>query len=169
MNELTPGTYNEYYQNYVDKAGEDPVALLYDQVNDLSEFIEQNKERLNHRYDADKWTIRQVVMHIIDTEHVFAYRLLRIGRGDSSPLVGFEQDPYITNNDFTHLDYQDLIDQFVSRRLDTLGLINSLQSEYLNRLGNASGSDIDAGSLIFIIAGHVQHHLDVLKERYTKL
>lgn len=167
MTELTPGKYNQFYQSYVDAAGEDSIALLYDQVNNLSAFIEQNKDRLNYKYDGDKWSIRQVVMHIIDTEHIFAYRLLRIGRGDQTALQGFEQNPYIEDNDFTHLDYQDLIDQFVSRRLDTLGLFNSFQAEYLQREGIASDFEIDAGSLIFIIAGHVEHHLQILKERYA--
>jgi hypothetical protein len=167
MDNLKPGLYGQFYEHYVELGGDDPVALLYDQVDELSEFIETQKERLNYRYDADKWTIRQVVMHIIDAEHVFAYRFLRIGRGDKTPLVGFDLHPYIDYNDFLHLEEQDLIDLFVSRRLDTLGTINSMQTDYFERIGNASGADVDAGSLIYIMAGHVQHHINILKERYV--
>lgn len=158
--------YAPYYQTYISKVDDDVTAQLVQQSDELVSIIEENESKLNYAYAEGKWTLRQVVMHLLDTEQVFAYRLLRISRGDSTELPGFDQDVFIENNDFTHLDAGDLIRMIESQRSQTFSLINSLTTDKYELTGTASDNPVSTRALIYMIAGHMHHHLEIINDRY---
>jgi len=158
--------YAPFYETYVSKVEGNPLELMIEQANKLTSYIEENEDRLDYAYGENKWTIRQVVMHMVDTEHIFAYRMLRIARGDQTPMAGFDQDVFINNTDFTHLDAGDLIRAVENQRAQSFSLINSFTTDKLTLLGTASEKSVSVRAMVYLIAGHVQHHLDILEERY---
>ena len=113
-----------------------------------------------------KWTIKELVQHIIDAERVLSYRALRFARRDATDLAGFEEDDYVKNSNGDTRDYNDLLVEFSAVRNATILLFNSFTDEALQRIGSASGSIISVRALGFIISGHLQHHLTIIKERY---
>lgn len=166
MSKIKVGIHAPFYQSYIDKVNIDPMMMLGNQITELSDYLNINTEKLTHRYGEGKWSIREVVLHICDTETVFAYRLLRIARGDKTPLPGFDQDIFIDGNDFTHLDAHQLIEHFINTRKFTITLVNSLTKDQLDRVGEASGQKVSGGSIVYMIAGHTKHHINILLERY---
>lgn len=155
-----------FYSTYLDKVEGDPYELMVTQPERLTEFIEENEDRLDYAYAEGKWTIRQAVMHMVDTEQVFAYRLLTIARGDKTELPGFDQNVFIDNTDFSHLDAGDLIRVVENQRAFTFSLLNTITTDKLENMGVASGYDVSVRALIFMMAGHMEHHLEIFKERY---
>jgi len=117
-------------------------------------------------YAPGKWSIKEVAGHIVDTERIMAYRLLRIARGDSTPLPGFEQDDYVRDGNFASRTLANLIEEFRLVRAATLALLQGLDGEALVRRGLADGKPVSARALAYIIAGHERHHLDILQQRY---
>jgi len=167
MQKPTAPEYAPYYENYISKVEADPYELLVQQTDQLSSWIEENEDKIDYAYADGKWTVRQLVMHIMDTEQIFAYRLLRIARGDTgTPLPGFDQDVFIENTDFSHLDAGDLIRMVESQRAHTFALLNTVTTDKMDNTGIASGSPISVRALIYIMAGHAEHHLQILNERY---
>jgi hypothetical protein len=120
-----------------------------------------------HRYAADKWSIREVLGHISDTERVFSYRALVFARGDQSPLPSFEQDDYIRGAAFDRVPWADLMAEFEQVRRATIALFKGLTPEAWQRQGVASGNPMTARAAAWIIAGHELHHLAALRERYS--
>ena len=118
------------------------------------------------RYEPGKWSIKEVVGHVSDTERVMGYRLLRIGRGDVTPLPGFEQDPYVAAAGADRRPLASLLAELEAVRAATLALVESLPAEAWERRGTASGNPVSARALAYIIAGHAAHHHAVLRERY---
>lgn len=159
--------YAPYFNTYISKVQGDVFDLMSVQTDQLSEFIEENEDRLDFSYGEGKWNIREVVMHLVDTEQIFAYRALRIARGDETPMAGFDQDDYIAKSDFSHLDAGDLIRIVENQRAQTFSLIHSLTDNKLRLMGTASGNKVSVRALIYMIAGHMQHHLFILNERYV--
>ena len=123
-------------------------------------------ERGGDRYAAGKWTVRQVIGHMSDTERVLAYRALRIARGDATPLASFEQDDYVVNGPFESQTVAGLVEEFAAVREATLRLLEPLDAEAWNRAGTCSNHRATVHALGFVIAGHAQAHLDALAERY---
>lgn len=159
--------YAPYFNTYISKVQGDVFDLMSVQTDQLSQFIEENEDRLDFSYGEGKWNIREVVMHLVDTEQIFAYRALRIARGDETPMAGFDQDDYIAKSDFSHLDAGDLIRIVENQRAQTFSLIQSLTDDKLRLMGTASGNKVSVRALIYMIAGHMQHHLFILNERYV--
>jgi hypothetical protein len=122
--------------------------------------------RAAFRYAPDKWSIKEVVGHIGDTERVFGYRLLRISRGDETPLPGFDENAYVQAAGFDRRLLIDLVDDWVSVRNATLALARSIESAHWERRGIANGNPVSARALFSIMLGHVDHHCQVLKDRY---
>lgn len=120
----------------------------------------------NHRYADDKWSVKEVWIHILDTERIFAYRLLRIGRGDKTPLAGFEQDDYIIPSKANERTIESIISEYEAVRNNTLALVENLPESAWDEMGTASNNPISARAFAFIIAGHERHHLMGLKENY---
>ena len=124
------------------------------------------EERGDHRYADGKWSIRELLGHIIDTERIFSYRTLRIARGDATPLPGFDQDPYVLASGAPQRTIASLAAELAAVRASTIALLESLPDEAWTRIGSASGHPVSARALAYITAGHAQHHLQILRSRY---
>jgi uncharacterized damage-inducible protein DinB len=161
-----------YYGRYVDRAREavgsgDAVAHLVAQGERTAALLKGvPADREGFRYEPGKWSVREVVGHMADTERIMAYRALRIARGDETPLPGFDQDVFMASSGFDARTLQDLADEFAAVRRSTVALVASLDDAALARRGTASGNPVTVRALVGIIAGHELHHLAILKERY---
>jgi DinB superfamily len=163
-----PGEYASFYETYVSKVqGGDVLSQLESQRLQTAQLFAASSERDgNFRYAPDKWTIKEVVGHLSDTERIFTYRALRVARGDKTPLPSFEQNDYVKNGNFGEQSLADLVAEFGLIRTATLALFRSLNAEAWTRSGTASNNPITVRALAFITAGHELHHRDILKERY---
>jgi len=163
-NESAP--YQQPYLNAVDKSKgiiknlEDALDGLLQLVKDLPE------EKQLYSYAEGKWTIKELIQHIIDSERVFVYRALRFARKDETHLSGFEQDDYVANDDSNNRVFEDLINEFVFVRKSTILMFKSFDDEILKTYGTASGYSQSVRALGYIIAGHQLHHTNIIKERY---
>lgn len=157
-----------YYGKYTSRVkSEDIVATLEAQLEDTRSILGSLTESESaFRYAAEKWSIRQMLGHVIDTERIFSYRALRIARGDQTPIEGFEQDDYVRNGPFEHRSLAELIDEFATVRRATVFLLRSLNPEAWTRRGIASNNEVTVRALAYIIAGHELHHMNVLREKY---
>lgn len=162
----TSEEFGAYYQGYIDKVKGDPIEVLSSQIDTYTDFINENKDRMDYRYAEGKWSIRESLIHLIDTEQIFAYRALRISRGDVTPLAGFNQDDYIRNNNFDHITPKDILEEFTFQRKATLSMIKKFTDEQIDRVGVASNTNTSVRALIYIMAGHAQHHIDLFNSRY---
>lgn len=163
-----PREYAANCEKYVSLVStDDIVATLDAQRLQTSQLLAARSEREgNFRYAPGKWTVKEIVGHLADAERIFAYRALRIARGDTTPLPGFEQDDYVRSGNFDSRSLQDLAGEFDAIRVATVHLFGSLSREAWLRLGTASGSRVSVRGLAFIIAGHELHHRGILEERY---
>lgn len=165
-----PGTdeYAPYYGTYIGKVPEgDLRALLATQLGETLALIRSIPEaRGVHRYAPDKWSIKEVIGHLSDSERIFAYRALRIGRGDTTPLPGFEQNDYVPTGRFDARTLRDLADELAAVRQATIQLFAHLDEAALERRGTASGKPVSVRALAYIIAGHERHHVGIIKTRY---
>lgn len=160
--------YAPYYETYVSLVPEtDIVGALRDQSAEFEEvFSAIAEEKGSYAYAEGKWTIKEVVGHLNDCERIFAYRALRIGRGDETPLAGFDQNPYVENGNFNQTMLSDLIEEFRLLRQSSVLFFKNLSSEAWTRIGTASEAEVSARALAYIMVGHVRHHTNILKERY---
>ena len=158
--------FGAYYQGYINKVNGDPVETLSSQIDLYTDFIKENSDRMDYRYAEGKWSIRESLIHLIDAEQIFAYRALRISRGDMTPMAGFNQDDYIRDNNFDHISPWDIMEEFTHQRRATLSMIKKFTEGQINNVGVASDTNTSVRALIYIIAGHAQHHLDLFNERY---
>jgi uncharacterized damage-inducible protein DinB len=159
-----------YYAKYIEKvpAG-DLLAILERQRKETAALLKSIPEaKATNRYAPGKWSIKEVVGHVNDAERVFAYRAMRIARGDATPLASFDQDPYVASGKFDSRPLADLAAEFDAIRRATLALFKSLDADTAARRGTASGNGVSARALAYIIAGHERHHMDIVKERYLK-
>jgi hypothetical protein len=167
---LKPETseYDPYYEKYISLVTEpDLVKVLEYQPAELVYLLgplEEGKGR--HAYAEGKWTIKEVISHLIDGERIFAYRVLRISRGDETPIEGFEQDGYIENSHANERSFDDLLEEFVLLRKANVRLLKNLRDDGWTRIGTASENRISVRALGFIMAGHVRHHIGLLKGQY---
>jgi DinB superfamily/ClpX C4-type zinc finger len=162
-----PSEYAPYYGRYISLVpGTDLFAALRAQRPETLElFSGLNGDR---QYAAGKWTVKEVLGHLIDTERIMAYRALRIARNDATPLPGFEQDDYVRYGGFGACRLTDLMDEFDCVRETTLFLFEKLPAEAWLRRGTASENAVSARALGYIIAGHELHHRRILKEKYAR-
>ncbi len=164
------GDYARFARGYVEAAraaGVDPRELIRDQVARLRAACERlSDEDALRRYEPGKWSVKEVLGHMADAERVFAYRLLRIARGDDTPLPGFDQDVFVRGADYDRRPLPYLLADFEAARASTISLLEGLEREPLERRGVTNGEPVIARALVFIIAGHAEHHLRVLGERY---
>jgi uncharacterized damage-inducible protein DinB len=160
--------YDPYYERYISLVGgDDPIAPLATQADQLRDLLNgQSEERGSHAYGEGKWTIKEVLSHLIDGERIFAYRALRVSRGDETPIEGFEQDGYVENSHANERSFADLLDEFELLRRANLSQFRMLNDADWSRIGTANHARISARALAFIMAGHVAHHAKILRERY---
>jgi len=168
MNRPTETEYATYFQNYVGQVNEsDIMAVLRSEIDDLDVLLNRvPPEKEGWAYAEGKWTIREVVGHLIDGERVFGYRALCIARGETQNLPGFEQDDYLRTSPYNHIDLEDLLSELRLVRLSNIAMFRNLDEEAWNRIGIANNNEVTVRALAFIMAGHLRHHMKVLQERY---
>jgi hypothetical protein len=157
-----------FYFTYIDRIPQDDVVgVMEKQLADAAVlFAEISEEKSLHRYAPDKWSIRQVVNHISDTERAFAFRALWFGRGFTDPLASFDQNVSVDGARADDYSWVRHVAEFADVRRATLALFRNLPAEVWKRSGVASGHLVTVNALAYIIAGHVAHHLAILRERY---
>ncbi len=166
--ELTSQDYNAYYKGYIDLLGD--ISLLPALENgkkkfkDLIAVIPDSK--LNYAYATEKWTVAEVLVHIIDTERIFQYRALRFSRLDATPLPGFEQDDYVLESYANQRTKEDILREFLIVREASINFFSLLSNDVLKRTGTASGLPWSVAALGLVISGHQRHHFNIIKERY---
>ena len=168
LNQLPVNEYSEFVATYI-KALDD-IDLLDELEISLHDFIKfiQNipMDKFDYRYAEGKWTIKDIIQHIIDAERIFGYRALRISRNDKTPLAGFEENDYVENTNANGRSIQELLTDFSAVRHSNLLLFKSFSEEQLTRLGIASNHTISVRAQGFLMIGHLKHHQRVFKERY---
>jgi uncharacterized damage-inducible protein DinB len=169
VSDLNTSEYNAFYKTYIEKVSN--TFNLIDgfylgQKLTLDFFNSIPKEKLNYRYAEDKWSIKEVLQHIIDTERVFMYRCFRIARHDKTPLVSFEQDDYIKPSGADEKSFEALIEEYQSVRQCFIVLLKSLKNTDLEFMGTASGNPMSARAAAFMVLGHEKHHIEVVENRY---
>jgi hypothetical protein len=160
--------HNPYYSRYIDLVPDtDILDTLQRQMNEtLTIFKGVSEEKGNYRYAADKWSVKEVLGHLTDTERVFGYRALRVARNDQMPLAGFEQDDYVRFGPFARRPLAELANEFAAVRQSSIFLFRELDEEAWARRGTANNSVISVRALAYIMAGHELHHRRILKEKY---
>jgi hypothetical protein len=161
------GEYAKYYENYINKAGDKIFKILESQVLDVRALMSEVPfEKENYSYAPGKWTLKEVLGHINDSERIMGYRALCIARGEKNKLPGFDENAYVGNTDYSKRSLNDLAHEFGVIRDSNIILFNSFIEKDLNRKGIANENEISVRALIYVIAGHVNHHLDIIRERY---
>lgn len=167
--DLPVSEYNPYYHTYILALGD--INLMdgfEDGKNNFISFIEElPEEKLNYSYAEGKWTLAEVLMHIIDAERVFQYRALRFARNDNTPLAGFDQDIYVPQSNASKKMKKEILDEYLTVRNSTISLFKSFDDAVLKRIGMASDSKMSTRAMGFIICGHQAHHLKIIRERYS--
>ncbi|MGB0861485.1 MAG: DinB family protein [Saprospiraceae bacterium] len=160
--------YAPYYHTYIGKVPEGKlIQLLSTQIeNTLTTFARISEEKGAYRYAEGKWSIKEVLGHIIDTERIMVFRALAIGRGDKTPIPGFEQDDYVATSNADARTIAEMVEELKLVRQSTIALFQSFTDEMMQELGTASGLPVSTRALAYIIVGHELHHLGILKERY---
>jgi hypothetical protein len=160
--------YAPYYEKYVSLVPEgDVVETLERQLDDTLALLRGvTQERAGYRYAPGKWSIKEVVGHIIDTERIFSYRALAIARGERQPLPGMDQDEYMAGANFDELTLAGLLEQFEHLRRANVLMLRGLSGEAWTRRGTASDNEVTVRAIAYIIAGHEAHHVKILRERY---
>jgi uncharacterized damage-inducible protein DinB len=167
INRPQPDEYSAYAARYVDLVGNGPILeILKDlQQNTYDFFVGLDPDKAAYTYAEGKWTIKQVLGHMADTERVFAYRALAFSR-EAIELPGFDQDVYMEKATFNDRSLEDLANEFKTIRESTLYLLRSLTEEQSTQKGVASGNPVSVRALAYMMAGHEMHHIKVLKEKY---
>lgn len=160
--------YAPYYAGYVHGVPDgDILVVLAEQLERTASLVAPLSEaEAGYRYRPEKWSIRQIIGHVSDTERVMAYRALCIARGERLALPGFDQDDYVAGGQFDARTLPSLIGELRAVRAATLALFDSLDGPQLARRGTANGVEVTVRALAYIIAGHERHHQTVLAERY---
>ena len=165
-----PTEYAPFYQPYIEKVSGDDLHEVLARYSRASLAFWQGlpEDKGNYAYAPGKWTIKQLLNHLCDAERIFAYRALRIARGDETPLAGFDENEYADMARVGHRSLKDVVHEFQSVRGATLSLFNSLGDTELSRTGTANGATVSVNAIGFIIVGHTLHHEAVLRERYLQ-
>ena len=165
-----PGEYAPYYDRYISLVqSSDILATLDEQRRETLLLLSgRTEEEGDYRYADDKWSVKEVLGHVNDTERVFAYRALRISRNDQTNIEGFEQDDYVKFGPFAKRTLEDLVEDYIAVRRATLTLFRNLYEEAWTRRGVANKNEVTVRALAYIIAGHEVHHRRILREKYLK-
>jgi uncharacterized damage-inducible protein DinB len=164
-----PDEYATFYDDYIQRAiaRKDVLAALPLQLDELHAALDSlSDEQALYKFGPAEWSIKELMSHLIDGERVFSYRLLRISRGDETPLSGFEQEPYVRASGADGLAFKDLLQEFEFLRRANILAVHNMSTEATLRRGTASDAVISARALIYIMVGHVEHHMACLHEKY---
>jgi hypothetical protein len=163
-----PGEYAPYYDRYISLiSGSDILTTLDSERRKTMLLLSgRDEDDGNFRYAPEKWTAKEVVGHVCDTERIFAYRALRIARGDRTPIEGYEQDDYVRNGPWGRLALADVIEDYIAVRRATLTLLRNLDEAAWMRRGIANKNEVSVRAIAYVIAGHELHHRRILEEKY---
>jgi|SRR6056297_67744 len=166
--DIQPDEYGAFYSRYIDKSkGASLLDILEGSRKQIIKMLQQlSEEQAEFRYEDGKWSVKEVIGHMSDTERVMNYRALTFARGDSHELPGFDQDSYVEAANFNDVPLDNLLAAYDVVRSSTISLFSSFTDEMLLANGSASGSVFSVRALGFVIAGHEIHHLEILKEKY---
>lgn len=167
-NQLSDTEFAPFYETYISLANEaDLVEELEISVHEFIKFVQNiPMDKFDYRYAEGKWTIKDIIQHLIDAERVFAYRALRIARNDKTPLTGFEENNYANEANGNDRKLQEMLTELALVRQSTIMLFKNFSEEVLLRLGTASEKVVSVRALGFIIIGHQKHHQKIFQERY---
>lgn len=168
LDQLPVNEYAKFYAGYIQAL--DNVELLEELeicVHDFIRFVQNiPMDKFDFRYAEGKWTIKDIIQHLIDVERVFSYRALRIARNDTTPLPGFDENFYVSNANANNRSIQDLLSELALVRQSTLFLFKSFSPEQLAKIGTASDKKVSVRAIGFILIGHQKHHQEVFRQRY---
>jgi uncharacterized damage-inducible protein DinB len=166
-----PDEIPDFFKGYVSHipTGIDGLSALERQQDDLQALTRLGASSAEHRYAEGKWSVKEVIGHITDTERILAYRLLRIARGDRTPLPAFDENEYAQRSNANRRKISDLAAELASVRGGTLSLVRSLEEGMLDNRGIVRAGEVTCRAQVFIIAGHFEHHVKALRERYNVL
>ena len=158
----------EFYHGYINMAQGNSVAeVMANYAEEIRNFYSNLPEaKADHAYAEGKWTIKELLQHVIDAERIFAYRALRIARKDATPLASFDENAYAQTADAKNRILQSLKDEFIAVRHSTDLMLQSFNEDQFNSKGTASNKSITVNALAFIIYGHLLHHKRIIEERY---
>jgi uncharacterized damage-inducible protein DinB len=165
----SPDEYAPFYAEYIQRASqrEDIQAALSDQIEELLNALDSLTDtQARFKPGPEEWSIKEVIGHLNDVERVFSYRLLRISRGDQTPLPGFEQNDFVRTAGFDTFALLDLLSEFEFLRRANILAIRNMSREAIDRRGTASGVTVSTRALIYMMVGHVDHHMASLREKY---
>lgn len=168
MNRPEKTEYDRYYETYISLVPEtEIVSTLENQLSEIQNFSAKiSEEKGAFAYAEGKWTIKELIGHMIDSEKIFAYRALRIARADRTPIEGYEQDGYIENGNFDAYRLSDLIEELTLSRRSNISFFKNLNNAAWLRKGTANNAEISVRALAFIMVGHIRHHANILETRY---
>jgi len=166
MNRPQTHEYPVWGEQYISLVDDDVLEVLKKQASEFPDFINNLVEKADYAYAPGKWTIKELTGHIIDTERILTYRLTCFARAENHALPGFDEDDYVANAHFSDRSLLSLSEEFALLRKANMYLFNSLTEQELNRSGTASERQISVRALLFVIAGHVIHHTQIVKSRY---
>jgi hypothetical protein len=163
-----PTEHIPYYERYIALVPEGNILdHLEDQLADLRALVAAVPEsEAGHRYASGKWTLREVLGHLVDTERVLAYRAFSIARGEIQPLNGYEPEEYAVEAEADRTRMADLYEEFENLRRGNIAMLRRLPAEAWKRVGTASGHPVSVRALAYIMAGHIPHHLRIVREQY---
>ncbi len=164
----TTDEYGAYYQKYIGLVeGTDILQVLQSSKESFLQFLKElPADKWDYSYRWGKWTMKEVVLHLIDTERVFAYRALRIARKDSTPLAGFEQDDYVPTSQAAHRSPSSIIEEYDAVRTASIQLFKNLPLAAFAEIGTASENPLSPLGAAYVMVGHQQHHINLFVERY---
>lgn len=162
------GEYAPYFQKYIDQVPDgDIVSLLQNAKVEMIDFLQAfPPEKWDYRYAEGKWSAREALLHLIDTERIFAYRALRISRNDQTPLPGFNQDEYVPASNANNRSWHSLIEEYVAVRTASIQLLKNFTLEMWQYTGTSSNHTTNTAALAYMIYGHERHHLNIFKNNY---
>lgn len=162
--------YPHYYEAYIQLVPDGNMVSILEEdlAKTVALFKNIPESESDFRYAPEKWSIKEVLGHMVDTERILSVRLLRFARGDETPVPGFNENIYVKGADFSRLTIQTLLDEFISVRRSTLALIKNMPEEAWLRKGTANNIENTARAIAYSIAGHELHHCQIIRDRYIK-
>ena len=163
-----PNEFAPYFQKYIDEVATTDLMseLKKSKTNFQTEYFKLDDAIANYQYAPDKWTVKELLLHLIDCERIFAYRALCIARGEQKSLPSFEENDYAKNCKADKRTLQSILEEFLAVRMATITLFENLAAQDLLRIGAANNKEISVRAIGFIIVGHQNHHFKILSERY---
>jgi hypothetical protein len=172
MNTRRPkqGEYPEFYKPYISKLDSDDLLVTLEEAHrqSLALFGSFPEDKWEYRYAEGKWSVKELLGHLLDAERIFSTRALRFSRNDQTPLPGFDQDDYVPQSNVEHRTVPDLLQEWTWIRKANISMFENFSSEMLTRVGEASGWPISVMAIGFVMAGHELHHQEVFRERYLE-